>query len=99
MSARFEIVRTNAPQPWHARYIAPNGRTLWTTETYTRRGSALNAISSVVEAFGDCWIATWWYPTRKAMGIAVVYRRDSWNKTDGLRLEIRDADERPGTTE
>lgn len=39
---RFEVVRT--PTGWHARFIAANGRTIWWTETYTRRAGALNAI-------------------------------------------------------
>ena len=94
MSARFEIVRTDAPQPWHARFVASNGRIVWTTETYARRGSALNAIRSFMEPQSAGWIDLWWYEDRGAHGDAVVYRRDSWNKTDGLLIEIRDVDER-----
>lgn len=94
MSARFEIVRTDAEQQWHARFVAANGRIVWTTEQYGRRKSALNAIASFIDPFLGGWIDTWWYADRKAHGAAVVYRRDSWNKTDGLLLEIRDVDER-----
>lgn len=45
---RFEIVRTDAAQPWHARYRAANGRIVWTTETYARRDGAVNALRSLV---------------------------------------------------
>ena len=45
---RFEIVRTDAAQPWHARYRAANGRIVWTTETYARRDGAVNALWSLV---------------------------------------------------
>jgi uncharacterized protein YegP (UPF0339 family) len=46
-AARFEIVRSWAPatnQEWHARFVAGNGRIVWTTENYTRRGKAMDAI-------------------------------------------------------
>lgn len=47
-AARFEIVRSAAG--WHARYRAANGRIVWTTEVYTRRRAALEAIESIVDA-------------------------------------------------
>lgn len=99
MSARFEIVRTDGrgddkTQPWHARFVAANGRIVWTTETYSRRGAALNAIASFVEPQYAGWLDRWWYDDRKAMGDAIVYRADSWNKKNGLLIEIRDVDER-----
>lgn len=47
MSARFEIVRTDAAQPWHARFVAANGRIVWTTENYTRKGTADAAIAAL----------------------------------------------------
>jgi uncharacterized protein YegP (UPF0339 family) len=43
-AARFEIVHTDAEQPWHGRFVAGNGRIVWTTETYTRRGRVMDAI-------------------------------------------------------
>lgn len=43
-TARFEIVRTDADQPWHARFRAANGRIVWTTENYTRRAKAERAV-------------------------------------------------------
>lgn len=43
-SARFEIVRTDAVQPWHARFRAANGRIVWTTENYRRRNAAHDAL-------------------------------------------------------
>lgn len=46
--SRFEIVRTNAGH--HARFIADNGKTVWTTEVYKRRTGAVNAIASIGDA-------------------------------------------------
>jgi uncharacterized protein YegP (UPF0339 family) len=46
---RYEIVRTDAG--WHARFRASNGRIVWTTEVYTRRRDARNAIA-LLRAFG-----------------------------------------------
>lgn len=43
-AARFEIVRTDAEQPWHARFRAANGRIVWTTEKYARRNAAVLAV-------------------------------------------------------
>lgn len=39
---RFEIVRTDAG--WHSRFRAGNGQIVWTTEVYTRRKPAQNAV-------------------------------------------------------
>ena len=47
---RFEVVRTTTtPQPWHARFVAANGRITWVTETYSRRRGALNAVTSLLD--------------------------------------------------
>lgn len=46
-AARFEVVRTDAKQSWHARYRAANGRIVWTTENYTRRRACLAAIETI----------------------------------------------------
>lgn len=48
MTARFEIVRTDAAQ-WHARFRAANGRVVWTTETYAWRDAALLAVLQVAK--------------------------------------------------
>lgn len=48
-SARFEIVRTDAPQPWHARLLF-NGRITWRTENYVRMVGAERAILSLLRA-------------------------------------------------
>lgn len=48
-AARFEVVRTNAAQPWHGRFVAGNGRIVWTTETYTRRGRVMDAIQLLTD--------------------------------------------------
>jgi uncharacterized protein YegP (UPF0339 family) len=50
MSARFEIVRGDAGH-W-VRFIAANSRTVFTSETYTRRAGAENAILSIGTALG-----------------------------------------------
>lgn len=47
---RFEIVRTDASQPWHARFRAANGRIVWTTENYSRRRDAVAAIKCIGDA-------------------------------------------------
>lgn len=52
MSARFEIVRTDADQPWHARFRAWNGRIQWSTENYTRRRGAERAVLSICNMEG-----------------------------------------------
>lgn len=49
MSARFELVHSDAEQPWHARFVAGNNRKVWTTETYRERNGALNAIACLAE--------------------------------------------------
>lgn len=49
MSARFEIVRTNASQPWHARFRAANGRIVWTTEQYARHNAAVLAVHQIAK--------------------------------------------------
>lgn len=46
MSARWEIVRSDAEQPWHARFVAANGRILFSTENYTRKRGVERAIES-----------------------------------------------------
>lgn len=47
MSARFEVVRSDAAQPWHAR-LRVNGEITWTTEQHTRKISAERAVRSLV---------------------------------------------------
>lgn len=80
MAARFEIVQTDAEQPWHARFIAANGETVWTTENYTNRATAILAINFMASAFGGFV----WEP---AAGTAVA-------RPIGPDIEVRDVDER-----
>ena len=42
---RFEVVRTDAG--WHARFVAANGRIVWTTEVYERERAARRAIAII----------------------------------------------------
>lgn len=48
--ARFDIARTSSG--WHARFVAPNGQTVWVTESYTRRVAAFQAVSCLRRALG-----------------------------------------------
>jgi uncharacterized protein YegP (UPF0339 family) len=45
---RFEVVRSDAG--WHARFRAANGRKVWQTEVYERRGAAALAVRLLAEA-------------------------------------------------
>ena len=47
-TSRFELVHSDADQPWHARIRAGNSRKWWATETYQRRASALSAAVNLV---------------------------------------------------
>jgi uncharacterized protein YegP (UPF0339 family) len=49
---RFEVVRTDAQQPWHARLRSANGRITWTTENYWNEQSAHRAVGRMVRMFG-----------------------------------------------
>ena len=76
---RFEIVRTDAE--WHARFRAANGRIVWTTETYTRRGKVVAAVELI------CNDALYLSPFQAHPEIAFG--------SVGL-VEVRDVDERTG---
>lgn len=59
MTARFEICRTDAEQPWHARLIV-NGRKTWRVENLTRQVGAERAILSLMHATtGRAWKLRW----------------------------------------
>lgn len=51
MSTYFEVARTNAEQPWHARLWA-NGRIILRSENYSRMVGAERAILSAARTFG-----------------------------------------------
>lgn len=55
---RFEVVRSDAG--WFARFIAANGREVWrTSETYTQKKGATNALHVITSAFsptGQSWV-------------------------------------------
>lgn len=53
MSARFEIVQTNAEQPWHARFVAANGEAVWSTENYADVRGAEDAVALLADALGS----------------------------------------------
>lgn len=48
----FEIVRTDAAQPWHLRVKAGNGQTVAHSENYVESRSAEVAIAAIAECFG-----------------------------------------------
>lgn len=50
--SRFEIVRTDADQPWHTRLKANNGQIVLHSENYAEHDSAANAVAVAAEAFG-----------------------------------------------
>jgi uncharacterized protein YegP (UPF0339 family) len=47
-AARFEVVHADAG--WHARFVAANGQTVWTTESYTRRKAAFHSVELIAAA-------------------------------------------------
>ena len=56
MSARFELVRTDAG--WHTRFVSRNGRVILSSEVYQRKSSAKNGLWSLAEGFsptGQVW--------------------------------------------
>lgn len=78
MSARFEIVRTDAGH--FARFIASNGREIWrTSETYTRRRGAERAVSLIGGPIRHSPFADW---------------PEVWVSWSDMPLEVRDVDER-----
>lgn len=54
----FEIVRTDAEQPFHARLQARNGELTWSTENYTDLESANAAIGYLASLFSPTAKAT-----------------------------------------
>lgn len=54
---RFEIVRSDADQPWHARFRAANGAIVWSTEQYDRCRAAENAVRLMMTTLTD---GHWW---------------------------------------
>jgi uncharacterized protein YegP (UPF0339 family) len=78
--ARFEICR--GIDGWWARFRAANGRIVWTTETYARRGKAELAVMLIV---GEIIRETPWG------------REISWQGNAEQPTEVRTVDEREVT--
>jgi uncharacterized protein YegP (UPF0339 family) len=94
--SRFEIVRTDAEQPWHARTKAGNGKIGWRTENYARRSTALDAIASVARDLSptdQVWVST---GTDTGDGRSEVRYGSFGHETyvTAHRIAIRDVDER-----
>lgn len=81
-ASRFEIVRTGAG--YHARFIATNGRIVWTTEVYTRRRRAVEAIELLLDQT----------VTESAFADHPEIQRGPFR----LTTEVRDVDERKQVT-
>ena len=95
MSARFEIVRTDAG--WHARLRAANGKTIWSTEVYTRRTTALNAIHTTARVMSPT--ARIWTPgtttiAGKPAGSTIKFGHPGDDYATAHTIEVRDVDER-----
>jgi uncharacterized protein YegP (UPF0339 family) len=94
MSARFEIVRTDAG--WHSRFRAANGRVVWSTEVYARRTTALEAIRSTARAMSPTariWVANA-YLSGRPDGSTIKFGHPSDNYGTAHAIEVRDVDER-----
>lgn len=80
MTARFEIVRTNARQPWHVREVAGNNEKTWGTETYARREGAERALCRLAERFGWRDVIVRWGDDGKgslvALGLGTIQARE-----------------------
>lgn len=64
MNATWEIVRTDAKQPWHAREVGGNGEKTWTTEQYARKVGAERALCRLAERWGwENVVLIWDAPT------------------------------------
>jgi len=50
--SRFEIVTTDADQPFHVRYRAGNSKIVQDSENLTRKTSAKSGIASIAKEFG-----------------------------------------------
>jgi uncharacterized protein YegP (UPF0339 family) len=57
MSARFEIVRTPAEQPFHTRLVAENGEPISSSENHADLYDAKRAIKVEAELFGYLVVA------------------------------------------
>lgn len=79
---RYELVQTDADQPWHARFIASNGEPIWSTETYATHQDALHTIELITGA-----------PVLTRLGLREVAAVYTLAPATGL-LEVRLVDER-----
>ena len=80
-SPRFEICRDD--DGWWARFRAANGRVVWVTETYTRRGAAENALVGLAKPF---WCAAVLHSYDGRMSLRV-------DLYDTKGIEVREVDE------
>lgn len=94
--SHFEIVRTDAAQPWHARFKADNGKIQFSSENYSRRFTALTAIAGIARSFSptdQVWVSTEQHG--KARKSEVRFGGPGHESyVTAHRVEIRDVDER-----
>lgn len=50
--SHYEIVRTDAEQPWHTRLVGRNGEIVQSGENLAERDDAANVVAIAAEAFG-----------------------------------------------
>jgi uncharacterized protein YegP (UPF0339 family) len=82
---RFEIVRSDAAQPWHFRFIA-SGRVVASSETYARKIGAQRAIEAMGRAF-----SAWGMARLDPEWLSVAQDRDA---TTWVAIPVRYIDER-----
>ena len=78
MSAHFEVVRSDAPKQWHARYVV-NGRIVWTTPQLSRQVGAERAILSLAREFGyEQPRLTWWSDRHREKALTAADPTRPW---------------------
>jgi uncharacterized protein YegP (UPF0339 family) len=91
---RFEVVRTDAG--WHARFVASNGQTVWVTESYRKKETAVRAIDTLARHFsptGQAWVSN--VRVGNERHVEVRYgSEDHRTWSDAHRLDVRLVDER-----
>lgn len=94
---RWEIVQTDAG--FHARFRSSNGRVIVSSEVYTRKRAAIDAIHYIARSMSPTariWISSMQLGGRPA-GSEVRYGHPDDTYTTAHVIEVRDIDEREVT--
>lgn len=94
--SRFEIVQTDAEQPWHARLLGNNGETVMHTENYAKRDAAASAVAVAAEAFGITMSRPPEQGDPETQGIGLLGEAPSGHV---YCFDVRDVDERAAQPE